>query len=177
MSQDRSGLSYKKIDLHVHTPASHDFINKDITEEDIINHCISIGLDAIAITDHNTGEYIDRLKEKANGKITIIPGVEITCTGGISGIHIIGLFDITKGTADINALLSRLDILPVNFGKQETITGKSVNDVINEISNMGGCISKSISIAYLLRAANASPLGGKCISGGVPGMESKRSVV
>ena len=41
MSQDRSGLSYKKIDLHVHTPASHDFINKDITEEDIINHCIS----------------------------------------------------------------------------------------------------------------------------------------
>lgn len=138
MSQDRNGLSYKKIDLHVHTPASHDFINKDITEVDIINHCISIGLDAIAVTDHNTGEYIDRLKEKANGKITIIPGVEITCTGGISGIHIIGLFDITKGTADINALLSRLDILPVNFGKQETITGKSVNDVINEISNMGG---------------------------------------
>lgn len=138
MSNDRNGLSYKKMDLHVHTPASHDFINKSITEEQIVEHCVSIGLDAIAVTDHNTGIYIDKLKEKAKGKVTIIPGVEITCPGGVGGIHIIGLFDVSKGTADINALLSRLGIFPDDFGKQEAITNKSINDVINEIASMGG---------------------------------------
>ena len=48
---------------------------------------------------------------------------------------------------------------------------------VSEILNMGGCSSKSICIAYLLRSANASPLGGYIILGGVPGIASKTSLV
>ena len=138
MKKLSDGLKYKKMDLHVHTPASHDFKNKEITPEQIVEHCQNIGLDAIAITDHNTGEYIDKIKEVAKGKITIFPGVEISCNGGQSGIHIIGIFDVNKSTRDIEAILAKLDIETEKYGKEDAITRKSANDVINIISEKGG---------------------------------------
>ena len=138
MKKLSDGLKYKKMDLHVHTPASHDFKNKEITPEQIVQHCQSVGLDAIAITDHNTGEYIDKIKEAAKGKVSIFPGIEISCVGGQSGIHIIGIFDVDKTTRDIEAILAKLDIEPERYGKEDAITQKSVNDVINIISERGG---------------------------------------
>ena len=138
MKKLSDGLKYKKMDLHVHTPASHDFKSKEITPEQIVQHCQSVGLDAIAITDHNTGEYIDKIKEAAKGKVIIFPGVEISCVGGQSGIHIIGIFDVDKTTRDIEAILAKLDIQPERYGKEDAITQKSVNDVINIISERGG---------------------------------------
>ena len=138
MKKLSDGLKYKKMDLHVHTPASHDFKNKEITPEQIVEHCQSIGLDAIAITDHNTGEYIDKIKEAAKGKVIIFPGVEISCVGGQSGIHIIGIFDVDKTTRDIESILAKLDIEPERYGKEDAITQKSVNDVVNIISERGG---------------------------------------
>ena len=138
MKKLSKGLKYKKMDLHVHTPASHDFKDKEITPEQIVEHCQNIGLDAIAITDHNTGEYIDKIKKVAKGKVTIFPGVEISCLGGQSGIHIIGIFDVDKTTKDIEAILAKLDIKAEKYGKEDAITTKSVNDVINLISEGGG---------------------------------------
>ena len=49
------GLNFHKIDLHVHTPASTCFPDKNITPENIVKAALSKGLSAIAITDHNTG--------------------------------------------------------------------------------------------------------------------------
>lgn len=84
----------KKIDLHIHTPASKDYIWKGKkTEEDaeyeiFINRFIETDLDAIAITDHNTIDGYIRIKDiifknKEIGKLLknkiILPGVEITC--------------------------------------------------------------------------------------------------
>ena len=138
MKKLNKGLTYKKMDLHVHTPASYDFNNKEISPKDIVEHCQKIGLDAIVIADHNTGEYIDKIKDEAKEKITVFPGVEISCAGGQNGIHIIGIFDIDRTTRDIEALLAKLDIEPSKYGKEDTITGKSVNDVINMITDQGG---------------------------------------
>lgn len=138
MKKLNDGLKYRKIDLHVHTPASHDFKDKGITAKQIVEHCVNIGLDAIAVTDHNTGAYIDVIKEEARGKLTIFPGVEISCVGGERGIHIIGIFNTNKTKLDIESLLSKLDIEPENYGKADTITNKSVNDVINIIAEKGG---------------------------------------
>ena len=52
-----NGLGFRKLDLHVHTPASHDFYG-DITPEDIVAEAIRKGLHGIAVTDHNTGQWI-----------------------------------------------------------------------------------------------------------------------
>ena len=51
------GLVYTKCDLHVHTPSSHDYPNKSVTAISLVQSAISKGLNAIAITDHNTGAY------------------------------------------------------------------------------------------------------------------------
>ncbi len=130
------GLHYKKMDLHVHTPASADFKPKSITPKQIVAKAIALGLDAIAITDHNSGEWIDRIKKAAKGKkLSVFPGVEINVTGGKKGVHIIGLFDCTKTTKHIEGLLSSLGFCVDDYGKTDSISNKSVYDVIQTITN------------------------------------------
>ena len=63
----REGLQFKKLDLHLHTPASACFANKTVTGKDIVNAALSAGLDGIAVTDHNSGAFIDVVKEAAKG--------------------------------------------------------------------------------------------------------------
>ncbi len=84
----------KKMDLHIHSPASKDYIRseKDIDVmkeyEKFINKFIDSDLDVIAITDHNTIEGYKQIKDiinknvelrgKLNGKY-IMPGIEVAC--------------------------------------------------------------------------------------------------
>ena len=134
-----TGLKFRKLDLHIHTPASRDFVKpKDKTDGEIVNliieKALQVGLEGIAITDHNSGEWIDKIKEKAKGKLTVIPGVEITCSGG-AGIHIIALFDPTKNRDHIRDLLSKLGLSPDEHGKETAVVDKSPIDVINIIAS------------------------------------------
>jgi hypothetical protein len=134
------GLVYRKIDLHTHTPASKCFDNKSsVAPEDIINKALSEGLDAIAITDHNTGEWIDVVKNAAKNKLVVFPGVEISATGGKDGtVHIIGIFDQSKTTKDIENLLGDLGIKADKYGEEEAFTENSPSEVIDKIDEHGG---------------------------------------
>lgn len=79
----KQGLKFKRVDLHIHTPASPCFKDK-CEPEDIVKEAINRKLDVIAITDHNTGDWIDRVKEAAkNSGLVVIPGVEVTVENGI----------------------------------------------------------------------------------------------
>lgn len=135
-----AGLNFQKFDLHVHTPASGDFRNKNITPEEIVETALSKGLKAIAITDHHSGEWIDRVKEAAKGSgLTVFPGIEITVIGGENGIHIIGLFDVNKTTRDLESFLGGIDIRPENQGKTNVVvTEASIEKVINKINEHNG---------------------------------------
>ena len=136
------GLKFQKLDLHLHTPASRCFGDKDITAQDIVNKAIEQGLSGIAVTDHNSGEWIDKVKQAAAGtELTVFPGVEISCTGGKSGVHIIALFEIDKGTEDIRAFLHQLKVLPTGYGKDETLVPLPPQDVIRMIHEFGGVAS------------------------------------
>ena len=129
------GLNFKKLDLHIHTPASHDFVG-DVSPEEIIAEAKRKGLDGIAITDHNCADWIDRIKEASVGKnITVFPGVEISCDGGKQGIHIIALFDPSKNSDHVKGLLSALGISPEKQGKKDTTTNKSILEVIEQIQS------------------------------------------
>ncbi|MGA9407050.1 MAG: AAA family ATPase [Bacteroidota bacterium] len=128
------GLKFVKMDLQVHTPASTCFADKTVTPSQIVEIAEQKGLKAIAITDHNTGQWVDQIKDAARSKkITIFPGVELTV--GDAHIHLIALLDIERGTAEIEALLSRLGVLPSNFGQRDTFIDKSVNEVIQIVTN------------------------------------------
>ena len=133
-----NGLSYKKLDLHIHTPASRCFEGK-CEPEDIITTALENQLDAIAITDHNTAQWIDQVKEVAKKEnIVVFPGVEISCTGGKSGIHILGIFDPDCNSKHIEALLNILGINPDDYGSEGTISDSSPIAVIEEITRQGG---------------------------------------
>ncbi len=112
------GLEWKKIDLHIHTPASlEDRMDKSLNAEDIIEKAKSLQLDAICISDHNTGAWVDKVSEAAKGKgIVVFPGVEITVQGGETNVHILAVFDPSVNTEHINSLLSKLDIPPAKRG-------------------------------------------------------------
>lgn len=135
-----SELRYYAADLHLHTPASKCFEDPSVTAEDIVRTSIARGLDIIAITDHNTGEWIDRVKEAARGtSLTIIPGVEITCSGGSDGsIHLIALFPCDFGTISIANFLGSIGITAEDFGKEAAISNRSVHDVITAVHDFGG---------------------------------------
>lgn len=130
-------LQPRRLDLHTHTPASHDFLDKTVTAEQIIKKALSTGLDGIAVTDHNTVDFIDKLKQAAKDtKLTIFPGMEISCGGTREGsIHVIALFDPSCQQRDLERVLGKLE---VKGSGEAALTNKSVNDVIDIISEAGG---------------------------------------
>lgn len=77
------------IDLHTHSTYS----DGTMTPEELVKHAKEIGLDAVALTDHNT---IDGLKEfNEAGKlygIETISGIEFSTKTGPHSFHILALF-------------------------------------------------------------------------------------
>ena len=81
-----------RVDFHVHTPASSDFLGPG-SVEDVLQTCVARGLDAVVLTDHNTLDgYLELHGDGPDGLI-VFPGVEVTCRGGRSGVHVLGVFD------------------------------------------------------------------------------------
>lgn len=120
---DRNNKSAKfyKCDLHIHTPASKDYVpcnsNNDAATEYklLIEKFIDSDVDIIAITDHNTAKgYYDikrildiekDLKQRLGFKL-ILPGVEITCYGK----HFLAIFPESYSEDKLNALLMETGI-------------------------------------------------------------------
>lgn len=133
------GLKWRKLDLHVHTPDSHDFVGKkDVSAADVVKAALDAGLDGIAVTDHHSGRWVDSVKDAAKGTgLVIFPGVEIPVNAGRKGIHVIALFDVDKGTRDIEALLNKLDIMPDMYGSKDAVA-KSLPDAVKLIGDLNG---------------------------------------
>ena len=136
------GLRFRKLDLHLHTPASRCFKDKTVTPEAIVEEAMRKGLSGIAVTDHNSGEWIDRVKTAARGKLlAIFPGVEVSCTGAKSGVHLIALFDVDKGTEHVHAFLNTLGLKPDDYGNLDAIAQHVPQEVIRRIHEYGGVAS------------------------------------
>ena len=101
-------------DIHVHTNNS-DGIN---TAEEIIKAAADIGLNGIAITDHDRLVYTDAMKRMATKlNLILIPGTEITTPMG-----------------DIIAL--GIEKMPAKPKKNDVI--ENIISIINQIHEMGG---------------------------------------
>ena len=132
------GLKYKKADLHVHTPASKCFFKKhsNVTPDEFVDYAIEQGIEVMAITDHNSAAWVDKIKKAAEGKnITIFPGVEI---GAKDGFHVVGIFDIDKDTTYIDDLLrAGLGYKAAELGKSE-IRPCDFEEVVEKILKYDG---------------------------------------
>lgn len=139
MKINYKGNRWYKCDLHLHTPASECFIDKDVTAEQFIERAKEQNLDCIAITDHNTGEWIDKIKNAAEGKnIVVFPGVEITCSD--SKIHLIILFDVSCNTQKVEDFILACGIKREALGSTEAHSNKTIRDILEIARENNGLV-------------------------------------
>jgi PHP family Zn ribbon phosphoesterase len=103
-----------RADLHIHTvlsPCAED----EMTPHNIIRTALLCGLDAIAITDHNSTGNLRSFVEAARGTdLKVIPGVEIQTQ---EEVHVLGLF---KNVEDAEGFGSKLYMyLPDMMNKRD----------------------------------------------------------
>ena len=144
------GSRWWKFDFHTHTPASHDTVWRDeLTPEKWLLKYMKAGVDCVAITDHNSGEWIDKLQgayeqmsqlseeKKSNEgfrELTLFPGVEISVNGGF---HLLAIFDPSEGTRTITNLLARVGYKG-KYGHSDEVTERSAFDVVDTVIEAGG---------------------------------------
>ena len=154
---------WRKMDLHLHTPASSDYQQKEIAYLDILKRAETVGMDIIAFTDHNTVagyrtmqdeiqqlELLEKLKrlhsdesKKLNEyrrllkKILVLPGFEFTAT---FGFHILAIFPPDKPVREIEHILLNLNI-PAHQLDEGSATVGATSDVLiayKTINEAGG---------------------------------------
>ena len=132
-------MSGIKIDLHVHSKYSHDSFTPI---DKIIKFAKKVGLDGIAITDHNTIEGALEATRHKNEDIKIIIGSEITLN---NGGEILGLFlneDVRSGS--FNEVFDQIKaqdgiiILPHPFRRIKKTIEKIGSDDLSKIKIIEG---------------------------------------
>ncbi len=148
---DWAGAKWWKFDFHNHTSASDDYgkgpeqaQHKQISHKNwLLNH-MRQGIDCVAVTDHNSGAWIDPLKQALQElaseghpdyrPLYLFPGVEITVQGNI---HILAIFNPGKTTSDIDSLLGAVKYRATK-GKSDGCSECSAVEVIDEIARSVG---------------------------------------
>lgn len=124
------------VDLHVHTPGSSDARDEDFgTAADIVQAALDAGLDAIAVTDHNTASWCSQMAEAANGtNLVVLPGFELSTSDG----HLLGIWEEGTAPSTIEDVLIRLGIERSRFGDLNVVSAKSMAECASEIRDKGG---------------------------------------
>ncbi|EFO79559.1 AAA-4 family protein [Oscillochloris trichoides DG-6] len=163
--ETRNGMRWIRADLHIHTPASEDYAEPDVSYLDILQEAERRELEIIAFTDHNTvhgyerfqreieflqtleqggrltEEEISRLNEyrRLLAKITVLPGFEFTSH---FGAHILGIFAPNRPLSLIEATLLQLGV-PAEHLK-EGLCGvantRHVTEAYETIARAGGLV-------------------------------------
>lgn len=145
-----AGARWWKSDFHTHSPASDDYgkgpdqtVVRKRSPRDWLLDFMRAGIDCVAITDHNTGAWVDLLKE-ANAalredrpegfrSLVLFPGVEINVHGGV---HMLAILDPEKDKSDIDQLLGAVG-LPDDC-TTGSVTSKPPVEVAQVIHERGG---------------------------------------
>ncbi|MYB36892.1 MAG: AAA family ATPase [Gammaproteobacteria bacterium] len=143
------GSRWWKFDLHTHTPASLDTNwAAGLTPEDWLMAFMRAGIDRVAVTDHNSGAWIDQLKA-ANAEmraqadagtppegyreLTLFPGVEISVNGGF---HLLAILHPNATTGDIDSLLGQVRYRG-SKGDCDTVTEASAVEAVRTVLESG----------------------------------------
>ena len=133
------GSKWWRVDLHAHSPASHDF-KADGTSvagqaRRWIESARDAGLDAIAVTDHNSSEFVSALQEAAaevDNAPVLFPGLELTAN---DGSHLLLIIDPGSGQENIDHLLSRMEIPVEERGERIARTSLSVEAILGRVDD------------------------------------------
>jgi schlafen family protein/PHP domain-containing protein len=151
------------MDLHLHTPASVDYREANVTYLALLKKAEERGLDIIAFTDHNTVagyerflneveslELLERLNRltdsertqlaeyrRLQDKLLVLPGFELTAT---LGFHILGIFPPETSVRELEHLLLDLRVPPdkLDLGSGEVGATSDVLTAYRLIDEAGG---------------------------------------
>ncbi len=133
------GSRWWRVDFHTHSPASYDFgSDEDRTNPDWtrwVKMGGAAGLNAAAITDHNTAVGISELKQAANGlqdAPVLFPGVEVTAS---DGVHLLLLMDPTCTQQHVEEFLAKVNIPVDERGRDSARSPFSVEQILDECGN------------------------------------------
>lgn len=144
------------VDLHIHTALSP-CADKDMTPNNIVNMAILKGLDAIAVTDHNSGANLRAISicAQKNG-LVFIPGIEVETS---EEIHVVCLMPDLGSMSGLQSAVQQalplIDNRPEIFGRQfimdenDDITGEeprmllaatrlTLDEVVRLVRDLGG---------------------------------------
>lgn len=142
------GSEWRVWDLHFHTPASYDYKDKSVTNEQLVDGLVNNGISVVAITDHYVID-IDRIKDlQSIGKpkgLTVFPGIEFCSElGGRQAVHFIAIF---SPNADLESIWTKIqgqcNLTPADIqqkGGYESICCDFV-PTCDLILNLGGIIT------------------------------------
>ncbi len=162
VSQQRQ---WRRMDLHLHTPASSDYKQTNVSYLDFLKKADERNLDIVAFTDHNSvvgyARYLEeveslellerlgrlrddereRLKEhrRLREEILILPGLEFTAT---LGFHILGIFppETTVRELEHLLLLLRVPAEKLDQGSGEVGATSDVLTAYRMINEAGGLV-------------------------------------
>lgn len=146
-----AGAKWWRFDFHTHTPASEDYgkgpdqaLLKQMNHREWLLNFMRQEIDCLVVTDHNSGEWINPLKEAVEilrseshpefRTLYIFPGVELTVQGNI---HILAVFSLEKESSDIDSLLGAVKYRATK-GASDGCSECSPLEVIEEIYRFGG---------------------------------------
>lgn len=139
-----------KCDLHVHTNASRD---GESSLEDVINAAKSAGLDAIAITDHDTVDGSVEALERGDSDLLIIPGIEVSTKQG--HLLVLGTFTVFPPNEDVSKTIAdaksegAVTVVPHPFHRWRHGVGLKKRYALKEADAIEGLNSR-----YIIGTAN-----------------------
>lgn len=161
-----AGGKWWKVDFHVHTPASMDYgkgskdpeKEKQVTPKEFLLKVIEKNIDCLVISDHNSFEWIDKLRNamdeliKENDSISpviIFPAVEINVMGNI---HLLAIFNIDVEVRNLERIFGQFD-----FDETVLSTKKSMPEVMEiVIKNKGIAIPAHVDCPSGLFTSNSA---------------------
>ncbi|GAB4415819.1 MAG: hypothetical protein Fur0044_10930 [Anaerolineae bacterium] len=147
---NRDKLNWYRVDLHLHTPGSNDYLEPGASYLDILKRAEQCGLDIIAFTDHNTVaglralrkevedlmllEQLERIRpdeqqrlneyRRLAEKILLLPGFELTAT---LGFHVLGIFPPETSARELDHILLNLRVPADRLDEGSTEVGATVD--------------------------------------------------
>jgi len=165
VGRSKNRMQWYRVDLHLHTPGSIDYKDKDASYVDILRRAEYRGIDIIAFTDHNSvggwsamQREIERLEfldqtgralademrllaeyRRLLDKILVLPGFEFTAT---FGFHILGLFAPDTPVNYMEHLLLSLNVPQEVLQNGDPAAGATADvlDAYQVINEAGGIV-------------------------------------
>ena len=125
-----------RLDLHLHSSAS----DGSLPPADLVETAVSGGLDAIAVTDHDTVAGVGAALAAAVGRIRVIPAIEISSQCGGAELHMLGYMIDPRNEAmqsytlaasarrqeRMRSMLERLGERDIHIAYEDVVTGAGI---------------------------------------------------